>query len=487
MAQGFVKNNNLRESDNTSSDRSILDNLGGINITSDILLFDGNSKFTSILRNNSIEIIEQDLFFGDMVAGKTYIVAEVGDSHDWNSVGAGASPSAGTTFTASGTGEGDTGTGGIVKETFIRTDFEVFVDPATGSTVRVIGNNKVAFSNGTIIAIHADDAEATSYDYKIHNSDGEQVFQVIAKTDNSNTPTIIDISSLGVSMTDITLTRQDTITTENINNMKVVKLSTNEEAEGEGGGVTLAEEGSGVDESDESDPLTPQEQISYIGSVIGKVKFKKSRVPVNFEPNSFSIRFRLDGLMRIVNSSNLEVGFTRRLNTGLVELVEYEIIYRGDAPNSFFDTVSGTTKAGGWQLGDKFTTIVGSSSQTHGGSTEVKATNPPGLFIVNSGNKVRAFSGTDNPWSSESQSFPFTSGVDTLTAASTTTTVEVRKLILSDRATGTYNTNPRLMKMASSSTYAPQVGSETIPVADFTHKLPIVVNGEQFYILAKKS
>ena len=49
MAQGFVKNINLIESSTGGSDRAILDNLGGLNITSDVLLFDGNTKFTQKL------------------------------------------------------------------------------------------------------------------------------------------------------------------------------------------------------------------------------------------------------------------------------------------------------------------------------------------------------------------------------------------------------------------------------------------------------
>lgn len=47
MAQGFVRDLNLIESDTGTLDRGILDNLGGANITTDLLLFDGNFKFTS--------------------------------------------------------------------------------------------------------------------------------------------------------------------------------------------------------------------------------------------------------------------------------------------------------------------------------------------------------------------------------------------------------------------------------------------------------
>ena len=49
MAQGFVRTLNFQESDTGALDRGILDNLGGLNITNDLLLFDGNSKFISKL------------------------------------------------------------------------------------------------------------------------------------------------------------------------------------------------------------------------------------------------------------------------------------------------------------------------------------------------------------------------------------------------------------------------------------------------------
>jgi hypothetical protein len=49
MAQGFVIDLNLIESDTGDLDRGILDNLGGTNITTDLLLFDGNFRFISKL------------------------------------------------------------------------------------------------------------------------------------------------------------------------------------------------------------------------------------------------------------------------------------------------------------------------------------------------------------------------------------------------------------------------------------------------------
>ena len=52
MAQGFVRDLNLIESDTGALDRGILDNLGGPNITNDLLLFDGNFKFISKLQSD---------------------------------------------------------------------------------------------------------------------------------------------------------------------------------------------------------------------------------------------------------------------------------------------------------------------------------------------------------------------------------------------------------------------------------------------------
>ena len=49
MAQGFVRDLNLIESDTGVLDRGILDNLGGAGITTDLLLFDGNFKYISKL------------------------------------------------------------------------------------------------------------------------------------------------------------------------------------------------------------------------------------------------------------------------------------------------------------------------------------------------------------------------------------------------------------------------------------------------------
>ena len=321
MAQGFVKNLNLVESDTTPSDRSILDNLGGINISKDILLFDGNSRFTSTLKNNQNEIINVDIFFGTFVSGKKYKIIDLGDGHNWNAIGANSIASVGELFVATGDGDSDTGLGGIAKEVYVRKDFEYFYDNATengipnGDSLRVVGLNKIALSSGTVFSITAPSG-AVDYSYKVHNSNGENVFQIIAATDTAVPPTILNINTIlsalpSADIDNVTLTRSDVITSDNIGNMKIQKLSTNDEADG-GGTVSLGEEGS----SDEDDvPLTPLEQISYIGNIVGRVKYKRSRTPLNYLDNQFDIRFRLNGLMKIENTDAIEIGYPRTLES----------------------------------------------------------------------------------------------------------------------------------------------------------------------------
>jgi hypothetical protein len=71
MAQGFVKSVNLIESNTGGSDRAILDNLGGPNITSDLLLFDGNTKFTSKLIATDYTVVDNTVYInGSTSQGK---------------------------------------------------------------------------------------------------------------------------------------------------------------------------------------------------------------------------------------------------------------------------------------------------------------------------------------------------------------------------------------------------------------------------------
>jgi hypothetical protein len=491
MAQGFVANLNLIESNTTPSDRAILDNLGGINISTDLLLFDGNSRFKSILRNNQEELVDTEVFFGQFVPGTKYKIIEVGASHDWTLVGA-TTGSQGEVFVADANGDGDTGVGGYAKEVYTRVDFENFFDTTNnnGWSVRVIGANKVAFSTGSLIAIGTTAPNSiTDYPYKIHNSNGENVFQIISSIppDPPSDPVVVlnlaDIIAgmAGVDIDNVMFTRSDTITSQNIANMKVPKIPTDDEAEG-GGSISLGEDGG--DSTDDDEEISPLEQVAYIGNIIGRVKYKKSRTVVNFLDNSFDIRFRMNGLMQIDNTDSIEIGFDRGVNALLVQGQEYEIISTGDTTDSYFNSVSGLSTT--WNNNDKFIAItVGSASGN--GSARIKATTPPGLFIMNAGNKIRAFSGTENPWATiETGNTPSFITGGALRSEPATQTVKVKDLVLKNFSAPS-STDVDLIKTNSGKTaLEDQINSQNIAIDNYSHKLPIVVNGEQFYILTKQ-
>lgn len=488
MAQGFVANLNLQESVTTPSDRAILDNLGGINITSDILLFDGNSKFASILRNNQQELKATEVFFGDFDTSKSYKIVELGTDHDWVALGA-TSATVGEVFSPSSDGSSDTGSGGFAKEVFVRSDFVGFYDNNSnnGYSIRVVGANKIAFSTDTVFGIGAVGGSGTlSYPYKSYNSNGEDVFQIISASDVADPPTILNIDTIlsgidGADINNVVFTRSDTITSNNISNMKVQKIPTNDEAEG-GGSINLGEEGGAPDDDDEG--LTPLEKIAFIGNIVAKVKYKKSRVPVNFLDNNFDVRFRLNGLMQIDNDSELEIGFPREVNTPLVQGTEYKIIDKGDTPDSYFNGVSGLSQV--WSNDDTFTAVSVGSGSTNGTAT-IKATKPPGLFILNAGNKIRAFSGSDNPWAEvASGSTPAFITGGALRSEPATNTAQVKNLVLKDFVSPA-STDVNFIKTNTAKTATvSQVNTADITIASYTHKLPISVNGEQFYILTQK-
>lgn len=84
--------------------------------------------------------------------------------------------------------------------------------------------------------------------------------------------------------------------------------------------------------------------------------------------------------------------------------------------------------------------------------------NDPGIFLTNNGSKIRAFSDTTNPWNTETN-------VGYNTTLSTKATVMELKL-----------ENPNIIGIS------PQ--TETGDITDATHKIPVVINGEQYNILA---
>lgn len=382
MSQGFVRNNNLSESITTSSDRSILDNLGGVNISQDILLFDGNNAFKSKLINDT---------------------------------------------------------------TISRADFSIF-DDTTDSNFKTVKtdliNNKRAFSNGTKISFNDGN---DLYPYIVVDSNGLDEFRLVVAASATSPYNAGEyeapFSGLSASqISNLTLTRQDTITITNLVNMSAPRLVTNDSVgETEEVGVSDADNdddgGGSVGEAGGQvgifDNFGTYDQISYVAGAVGRLEAKKTRTILTDRASFFEDRLRFKGNIRITNDSQTA-------------------IYNNSA-------------------------------------------NAPGLFIYNTatGGEIRAFSGSDNPWEEATITFDASkTGLKTTSAKS-----QITKLVFSPDGGGSSTSErglrPKLIKKSGSSvvdavTHIDGNASEQLTIAAFTHKIPITVNGEQFFMLAKK-
>jgi hypothetical protein len=99
----------------------------------------------------------------------------------------------------------------------------------------------------------------------------------------------------------------------------------------------------------------------------------------------------------------------------------------------------------------------------------------PGLFIVDTGNlstdPIRAFTDTSNPWT---------------VVVSSLVTTESNAQVSTLKLTNTSGVAP-VSAGTRIQTTADIIGTEQIGIADYTHKMPVVVNGQQFYLLLKVS
>lgn len=208
MAQGYVRNLNLSESDNTVSDRGILDNLGGLGISSDIQLFIGNSKFKSALVNDPTFTADTATTYGNFEIDKRYIITDLGTERNWSAVGA-SGLTVNDTFIATGSGVSG-GSDGSAVEVIGRQDFFSKFVVDQGWTIFIFfGNGKIAFTEGTKVSLD----KGLSYQYYVFNSDGYTRFQLKRIADDS----ILDLTDVS----DMTITRSDEITAENIRNYYV--------------------------------------------------------------------------------------------------------------------------------------------------------------------------------------------------------------------------------------------------------------------------
>lgn len=483
MAQGFVRNLNLVESNTQSSDRNILDNLGGQSITSDILLFDGNTKYKSRLQNNSTATVVEITAFGSFVVGKQYKIEDLGTDRasGWDAIGADNSPAVGEIFTVNSTDQSaQSGTGGTAKEVQARVDFNNVNDLTDGYTIVVIGENKVAYSNNTEISIN----NGTTYPYKVFNSNTEDRFQLVpVATVDPDSSDVINLSGVAT-IADVALVRSDTITVQNFENLSpAIVLLTNDEVNETGAG---GDPESIVD--DESDGgagggYDTFSQTSYIGNIVAKVKFKKSRIPLTYQDSSFNEKVRVGGEVRVTNSSNIEIGYSRLITTPLIVGVSYEIIDVGSTTTTDWVHLGSDASPANGEVFIATGATVRSATDGGGalsgiGNGQVKASAPPGLFILNTATntEVRAFSGTDNPWDKDESTPSFISGNAIKTTANKS---QVSDLVFDPVS----NNTPILVKTNLAQSSALDAVTNSSPGNTFTHKSPILVNGEQFFLL----
>jgi hypothetical protein len=428
MAQGFVKNLNLVESRTEGSDRAILDNLGGANITTDVLLFDGNSNSTSKLINDT----SQD---PDLV------------------------------------------------------QFSLYIDEDGDQRIQVTrGGNLGSFSNGTKLVMTNTATGADLGTFFVFASDGSSNFQ-LETVKGSGTATVFD----AVTISNATLTRSDTITIDAMTNLAAEQPVTNDIASEQDGavagdtGVDFGEEGGadagglGAEASppDVLNEFTTFSQTAYIMRIVGGIKYKKTRIPLTYQDSLFDETIRIRGDARVINTSQLEIGYPKAVTSGPLVLNKvYEIIDKGTTPDSYFDSVSGQDIT--WSNGTTFRVVDDTITGTGNGT--VKPTSPPGLYIYNtsSGDEIRAFSGSDNPWA-EASNVSILGGVDVLKTLSDKS--QVNKLYFHPTSSTAV---PEISKLNTShNVHQDWVLSQSNSVSSYTHKLPVIVNGEQFYFLLK--
>ena len=423
MAQGFTRNLNLQESNTPSSDRSIFNNLAFPAIAFDIALFDGNTKFKGQLLNNS---------------------------------------------------------------SISRVDFEVFNDPFDGYTVRVIGEAKLAFTNNTILSLN----DGLNYLYKVVNSNDQDLFQL----ETISTGTIYDFSGLDIA--NLSLTRNDTIFVSNFNNLLPVRISTI--GTDDGSGDLGSDTGLDVDAVATTVGADPYTQIDAIDIAISAFTEKRQRIPLTYKNNSFTKKVRFDGAIRIENNLNAD---TLRVKIGnntqcgqFVVGQTYEIVTVGQADWTTVGWIANTGGTGAIPaIGNKFVTTAKGASDS---SSIAKAFQPPGLYIINTatGISTRAFSGNTNPWEDEaSVTIGAGASVNALTISGanngslkTESNVAQPTNIILKPSDATVDPEILITDTNSSRTFVQGTSTESITESQYTHKIPVLINGEQFYFLAKE-
>lgn len=349
MAQGFVTNSNLSESSSFLADKNIIDNLGGVGISDDIRLFVGNLGHRSRLVNNPNELGES-ISWGAFEVGKRYKINNVGNSRDWTQVGwvantdgTGPIPQDNDVFIANNSGadyiEGAFGSAfELIDVTEFTAFFETSGDPSEGWTIKVIKRiGRVAFTQGTLVSIN----NGSSYDYQVVNSNGVDTFQLADKSDVTAIWDLDTGSGAGV-VTNLIITRNDSITIENVSNAHItplgldVSLNTRDD---EDTLSTLSPDPFGNENYDSVSGETFLEGgIPDIQSQIDQINIKKKKVILTYVNNRFNLPYgvRFDGAVRVTNRPQASTNRTLKIGVptlfgDLVIGQKYEVTEIGNA------------------------------------------------------------------------------------------------------------------------------------------------------------
>lgn len=342
MAQGFVTNLNLRESNTTDSDKKIISNLdNGSSIYNDLGLFNGNTQHKSRLINDPLA---EDIVvsYGEFDDTKKYKIIEPGTGRNWTAVGA-TLGTQGEVFEATRDGDGDAGVGGTAFEIKPIREFDAIFETANNEGWTIIVRDRlarVAFTEGTRLSIN----NGVDFPYVVVNSDGVRRFQIAEAVDpqgqawdfthtNNNIPGNVD---------SLSLVRSDEVKAENLFNAYVHDFIA-------GGEDLLAAVDVGEELSEEAtysqylddlspDPFADEGPLQVTETNIRAIDLKKKNVILGYIDNHFKLDtgVRFNGGVRIINE--VDIGPVRKIgiDTNFGELVPgetYKIVALGDSAN----------------------------------------------------------------------------------------------------------------------------------------------------------
>lgn len=300
-------------------------------------------------------------------------------------------------------------------------DFDYIVIPTTET-------GKVPFANNTRIYLFDNNEDRVVYEAFNSNAlDRFQLKKVISNVVQPDVSSWDEFNSLERKQFYV----DAPVTFENLNSFSISRPELNDGSGGSGENSTVGSGDLGDLDTATSAAVVPTTATTFLKSpdagqqddidgAVDTFYYKESRTIVTYKDNYFDRLFEVNGAVYIANDSEIEFNDTNK--------------------NSM-----------------------------------------PGLFIVSHGEAVRAFSDTNNPWSvraNEVLNPAATDGATTIPVIETVVTPEsaaVLNLIFNGPEPHIYSSNSNVLRI----TATPTVNVQNT----WTHKMPVTVNGETFYLL----